>query len=101
MLTCQILQHCLSQQLRRNWTSYPKTKWKLLHGETPLQIYTTLNSCKMETWCEVVGIETNNNNSETIMFEWDLWVFSHTSDRSRSKLETAHPTHPHSSTWSN
>ena len=25
------------------------------------------------------------------MFEWDLWVFSHNSDR-RSKLETAHPT---------
>ena len=28
MLTCQILQHCLSQQLRRNSTSYQKNKVK-------------------------------------------------------------------------
>ena len=97
MLTSQILQHCLRQQLRRNWTSYQKTKpWKLLHGETttPSNIY-HIDSCKMETWWEV-----HRNNNETVMFEWDLWVFSHNSDR-RSKLETAHPTQLHSSTWSN
>ena len=35
MLTCQRLPwHCLSQQLKRNWSSYQKTKWKLLHCET-------------------------------------------------------------------
>ena len=58
MLTCQILQHCLSQQLRRNWTSHDIKKQSENYftvKEQPLQIYITLNSCKMESWWDVYG----------------------------------------------
>ena len=43
-----LLQHCLSQQLRRNSTSYKKQSEKYFTvKQQPLQIYITLNSCKM------------------------------------------------------
>ena len=72
MLTCQILQHCLSQQLKRNSTSYQKSKWKILHCET-----TTPSSIYHFKFMQNVGNEgkeTNDNYHETVMFEWNLYL---------------------------
>ena len=71
MLTRPILQHYLSQQLRRNWTSSQKKKRKLLHCETttPSNIY-----AKWRPDDEFIGIETNDNYNETMKFEWDLYL---------------------------
>ena len=88
MLTRQILQQCLSQQLRRNWTSYKKkTKWILLHCETtnPSHIYIYIEfihiyihiywiHAKCRPYDKFTGIETNDDYNETIKFEWDLYL---------------------------
>ena len=75
MLTSEILHHCPSQQLRRNWTSYKK-KWKLLHCETttPSNIYHIKFMQNVDLMKKFIGIETNDNYNETIKFEWDLYL---------------------------
>ena len=76
-----LLQHCLSQQLRRNSTSYKKknkVKNTSLWNKNPFKYISHYIHAKCRPDEKFIGKETNNNCNETMLIyifnEWDLYL---------------------------